>query len=165
MHSRSHVPNLGKDRSHGPEVVIFFCFSRFAKLSLNSEGAVNTFIQAQPVVEEGLVGIGTLLDGEAGKEDGEPPSSRTVVSPFANVAQATIDTLVLNEVKVGVWASGYWLKKKVKPPPYFFFGGKNPIPEASPVNWGSSSAYGETGGKSLKSIANELIKLPSSENP
>jgi len=66
---------LGKDRSHGPEVVIFFCFSRFAKLSLNSEGAVNTFIQAQPVVEEGLVGIGTLLDGEAGKEDGEPPSS------------------------------------------------------------------------------------------
>jgi len=88
------------------------------------------------------------------------------VSPFANVAQATIDTLVLNEVKVGVWASGYWLKKKVKPPPYFFFGGKNPIPEASsPVNWGSSSAYGETGGKSLKSVANESIKLPSSENP
>jgi len=57
------------------------------------------------------------------------------------------------------------LKKKVKPPPFFFFGGKNPIPEASPVNWGSSSAYGETGGKSLKSIANESIKLPSSENP
>jgi hypothetical protein len=56
------------------------------------------------------------------------------------------------------------LKKKVKPPPYFFLGGKNPNPEASPVNWGSPSAYRETGGKSLKSIANESIKLPSSEN-
>jgi hypothetical protein len=57
------------------------------------------------------------------------------------------------------------LVEEVKPPPYLFLGGKNPIPEASPVNWGSSSAYGETGGKSLKSIANESIKLPSSENP
>jgi len=35
-------------------------------------------------VEEGLVGIGTLLDGEAGKEDRELPSSGMVVSPFAN---------------------------------------------------------------------------------
>jgi hypothetical protein len=38
----------------------------------------------QPVVGEGLVGIGTLLDGEAGKEDGELPSSGMVVSPSAN---------------------------------------------------------------------------------
>jgi len=39
---------------------------------------------AQPVVEEGLVGIGTLLDGEARKEDGELASSGMVVSPSAN---------------------------------------------------------------------------------
>jgi len=40
--------------------------------------------QVQPVVEEGPVGIGTLLDGEAGKEDGELPSFGMVVSPSAN---------------------------------------------------------------------------------
>jgi hypothetical protein len=59
-----------------------------------------------------------------------------------------------------------WLlvEEKSKATTLNFFGGKNPIPEASPVNWGSSSAYGETGGKSLKSIASESIKLPSSEN-
>ncbi len=46
VHSPSHIPNFGIDRSHKPEVVIFFCFFRFAKLSLNSEGAINTFISS-----------------------------------------------------------------------------------------------------------------------
>ncbi len=83
--------------------------SSFASLTLPSSHSTvrvqsTLLFEAQPVVEEGLVGIGTLLDGEAGKEDGELPSSGMVVSPSADAAKAATDTLVLNEVKVGVWA-------------------------------------------------------------
>jgi hypothetical protein len=84
-------------------------FASFASLALPSSHSTvrvqsTLLFEAQPVVEEGLVGIGTLLDGEAGKEDGELPSSGMAVSPSADAAKAATDTLVLNDVKLGVWA-------------------------------------------------------------
>jgi len=75
--------------------------------SLSTVGVQSTlFIDAKRAVEEGLIGSGMVLDGEAGKEDGELPSSGIVMSPFADAAKAATDTLVLNEVKDGVWESG-----------------------------------------------------------